>query len=330
MRILPRMLLKIFKTNPLLLLIFGIGLSVALWALTILHPGEMKYPYTDITLLAPFFDWIHNFPVVKEVLGFTILLLEAGIWNRIVNKHSLLRQSTWFPFFFMVILLSCRASLVGFYPALVSSLFLVLAINKLISSYMKERALSEVFDSGLYVGVATLFYIPSMAFLILLWIGLLILRTINWREWACTIIGFLLPFVFTYTYNLVFHPNYPWYNKIASEFFYHSVHLSFSWEQITIIVIILLTAAGSVWFFVNHIKDNVVKAQKFWTVMLWFILVAALAVLICPVKDSRAFSILAIPGSFILSAYFLKTRAKLLPELLFISLLAGVIISMFF
>ncbi len=324
------MLLKLFKTNPLLLLVFGIGLSTALWVLTILHPGKTIYPYADITLLAPFFDWIHNFPVVKEVLGFAVLLIEAGVWNRIVNKHSLLRQSTWFPFFFMVILLSCRASLVGFYPAMVSSFFLVLAIHRLISSHMKERALSDVFDSGLFVGIATLFYIPSMVFLILLWIGLLLLRTINWREWASTIIGFLLPFVFTFTYNLVFFPHYPWYNKITGEFFYKSVHLSFSWEQVTVMVIIFIAAAGSVWFFVNRITDNVVKAQKFWTLMLWFILIGAGAVLICPVKDSRAFSILAIPGSFILSAYFLKTKSKLLSELLFISLIAGVIISMFF
>jgi hypothetical protein len=324
------MLLKLFKANPLLMLIFGIGLSAALWTLTILHPGKTIYPYADITLLAPFFDWIHNFPVVKEILGFAILLIEAFTWNRIVNKHSLLRQTSWFPFFFMVILLSCRASLVGFYPALISSFFLVLAIHRLISSHNKERALSDVFDSGLFVGIATLFYIPSMVFLILLWIGLLILRTINWREWACTIIGCMLPFVFTFTYNLVFFPHYPWYNKITGEFHYHWVHLSFSWEQVTMMIIILIAATGSLWFFVNKITENVVKAQKFWILMLWFILIAVLAMLICPVKDSRAFSLLAIPGSFILSAYFLKTRAKLLPELLFISLLAGVIISMFF
>ena len=95
-------------------------------------------------------------------------------------------------------------------------------------------------------------------------------------------------------------------------------------------IIILITAAGSLWFYVNRITENVVKAQKFWTLMLWFILIAALSVLICPVKDSRAFSLLAIPGSFILSTYFLKTKAKILPEILFLSLLAGVIISMIF
>ena len=115
-----------------------------------------------------------------------------------------------------------------------------------------------------------------------------------------------------------------------SEFYYHTTHLSFSWEQITVMVIIFLAAAGSLWFYVNKITDNVVKAQKFWTLMLWFILLAAASVLICPVKDSRAFSVLAIPGSFVLAAYFLKTRARFIPELLFLSLFAGVIVSMFF
>ncbi len=324
------MLLKIFKTNPLLLLIFGIAFSVFLWGSTVFHAAVTPRTYTDLTLLAPFFDQIHDKVLLKAAMGFAILIIQAATWNTIVNKHSLLRQSTYFPFFFMVLLLSCRSSLIGFYPALVSSLFLVLAVHKLISSYMNERALSEVFDAGLFVGIATLFYIPSMLFLILLWIGLLVIRTVNWREWACTILGFLVPFLFTFTYNLVFFPKYPWYNKIMSEFYYHSTHLSFSWEQITVMVIICLAAAGSLWFFVNRITDNVVKAQKFWILMLWFILIAAASVLICPVKDSRAFSIVAIPGSFVLAAYFLKTRAKLIPELIFLSLLGGVIISMFF
>ena len=324
------MLLKIFKTNPLLLLISGIVFCVVLWVATVLHPGQITHPYTDVTLLAPFFDKIHSFPLVKEILGLALLLLMAGVWNRIVNKHSLLKQSTYFPFFFMVILLSCRTSLVGFYPALASSFFLMFFLDKLISSYKKERALSDVFDSGLFVGIATLFYIPSMVFLILLWIGLFTIRTINGRELLCSVIGFLIPFVFTFTYNLVFFPHYPWYNKIASEFVYHYAHLSFSWEQMAAMIGIALTALGSMWFFINKIRENVLKTQKFWTLMMWFILISAISILICPVKDSRAFSILSIPGSFVLSVYFLRARSKIIPELLLLSLLAGVIISMFF
>lgn len=314
----------------MLSLVFGIAFCLMLWVAAVLHPGEITHPYADITLLAPFFEWIHSFPLVKEILGLAMLLLMAGVWNRVVNKHSLLKQSTYFPFLFMVILLSCRDSMVGFYPALPSSLFLVLFLDRLISSYKKDRALPDIFDSGLFIGIATLFYIPSMVFLILLWVGLFTIRSINWREWLCSIIGFLLPFVFTFTYNLVFYPHYPWFNKIASEFAYHYAHFSFSWEQLTIIITMALTALGSLWYFINKIRENILKTQKFWTLMLWFILISIASILICPVKDSRAFSIIAIPGSFVLSVYFLKTRAKILPELLLISLLAGVIVSMLF
>ncbi len=324
------MLLKIFKTNPFLLLIFSLLFSIVLWVTTALKPAIAAQSYTDITLLAPFFDKIRNYPLLKALAGFAILLIESAIWNRIVNKHSLLKQSTYFPFFFLVVLLSCAASLISFYPALVASLFLVLAINELISSYLKEKALPEVFNSGLFVAIATLFYIPSMVFLILLWVGLFTIRTINIREWICTFLGFLVPFIFTFTYNLVFFPHYPWYHKITSEFVYHSVLFSFSWEQLTLMVIICSIALGSLWFYMNRITENVIKTQKFWTLVLWFIFIAAGSVLICPVKDARAFSLLAIPVSFVMSAYFLKTKAKNISELLFLSLLAGVIISMFF
>lgn len=324
------MLLKIYKSNPLFLLVSGIAFCLVLWGTAVLHPNEIAHSYTDVTLLAPFFDRIHNFPMAKGILGLALLLLIAGLWNRVVNKHSLLRQSTYFPFFFTLLLLSCRPGQVSFYPSLASALFLILFLDRMISSYKKERALSNVFDSGLFIGIATLFYIPSMLFLLVLWVSLFTIRSISGREWLCSIIGFLLPFIFTFTYNLVFFPNYPWYNKISGEFSYHKIHFSFGWEQYIIIVLIIITAATSLWFFINKASDNVLKTQKFWNLLMWFMLVATITVLICPVKDARAFTILAIPGSFVLSAYFLKTRAKLLPELLFLSLVGGVIISMFF
>lgn len=314
----------------MLLLVSGILFCMVLWSTAILHPGEITRSYTDITLLAPFFDWMHGFPMIKGIFGVILLLLVAGIWNRLVNKHSLLKQSTYFPFFFMVLLLSCRTPLIGLYPALIASLFLVLFLERMISSYKKEQALSNIFDAGLFIGIATLFYIPSILFLIVLWVGLFTIRSISGRELLSSIIGFLLPFIFTFTYNLVFYPAYPWYNKIASKFVYHAVHLAFSWQQWVIMMSIFITAVISLWFFVNKAKDNVLKAQKFWNLLVWFIFIALVSVVICPVKDSRAFAILAIPGSFVLSAYFLKTRARLVPELLFLSLMGAVIISMFF
>lgn len=314
----------------MLLLVSGILFCLVLWSTAILKPDETTRSYTDITLLATFFDWIQGFTMVKGILGVALLLLIAGLWNRLVNKHSLLKQSTYFPFFFMLLLLSCRTPLIGFYPALIASLFLVLFLDRLISSYKKEQALSNIFDAGLFIGIATLFYIPSLLFLIVLWVGLFTMRSISGRELLCSVIGFLLPFVFLFTYNLVFYPAYPWYNKIASKFVYHSIHLAFSWQQWVITVCVFVTAAVSLWFFINKAGDNVLKAQKFWNLLVWFMLVSAVSILICPVKDARAFAIFAIPGSFVLSVYFLKTRAKLVPELLFLSLIGAVIISMFF
>ena len=262
-------------------------------------------------------------------MAYSIILIEASIWNRIINKHSLLRQSTWFPLFFFLLLSTCRPSLVGFYPALVASFFLVLSINRLFSSYMKEKALSELFDTGFFIGIATLFYLPAISFIIFIGAGLFTLRTLNWRDWIVSLIGFLLPFLFTYTYNLVFYPNYGWFAKISNQFTYHKINLSFSWEQILVMVIVLFSALLSLWFFVNKITENVVKAQKAWSLMVWFSVASLITFILSPVKDSHTLSVFIIPGSFILSAYFLKTKARLLPELLFISLLGAIAVSLF-
>ena len=290
---------------------------------------ETPVSYGQITLLGPLFDKIPDVRIVRILLALVIILIEAALWNTIINRQSLLKQSTYFPLFFFLLFSSCRPSMFTFYPSLVASFFLILSISRLINSYQKDHAYSEIFDGSLFIGIAVLFYLPCLAFFIFLWASIIVLRTINWRDWTVSVIGFLLPFLFTFTYNKLFYPEYGWFSKIATQFTYHKIGLSFSWQQIIVVVTILITAFVSLWFFSNKVSDNILKTQKSWILMLWFCVAATLAFMLSPVKDAHTLFILSIPGSLILSAYFIKTKSRLLPEFLFVALIGAMVVSLF-
>jgi hypothetical protein len=264
------------------------------------------------------------------VLGMGLLLVEAFIWNSFINRNTLLKQSSYFPAFFLILLSSCRISLISFYPALLASFFLVLALRRIAASYKKESALSNVFDAGLFIGIATLFYPPLVIYILFLWIAILTMRSLIWREWVAAMIGFILPFAFTITSGYLFFNNgTAWYNKIVSLSANYRKHWSFTWEEWLLLLTISGIGIASTWLFINKIADNVVKAQKVWALMIWFGLFAVVSIVISPQRDARSMIILVLPASFIFSNYFLKVKSAIWSEFLFLCLLVTVGLSLF-
>ena len=265
-------------------------------------------------------------------MGFALLLLQAFLWTSIINRHALLKQASYLPTFFYILLCSSRHSLVCFYPSMVASLFLIIAVGRLAESYKKEKALSELFDAGLFIGIAALIYVPAIVFILFLRVAVLVIRSLNWRDWIVSLIGFALPFVFALGYFAVFYtPEHFWYERMMLALGdYKTLGLSMPWKNILMFSCIIIVAMVAMWFFANRISDNVLKAQKLSTLMVWFVFFGIVAMLFSPDKSARSFTILAAPFSLIFSNYFLKARSKILPEFLFLLFIFIVTISVIF
>jgi hypothetical protein len=324
-------MLRILKANPILLLVLPVLLGGAIWAWVALLPGSSSFYGDTMPMFNTFFRWISYFPIGALVLGFAVLLLEAFTLNSFINKHSLLKQSSYLPAFFYILFCSCRHTLICFYPSLVASLFLILALRRLAESYKKEKALSELFDAGLFIGIAALVYVPVIVFVLFLWIAVLVMRSLNWRDWIVSLIGFALPFIFAMGYFTVFYsPEHFWYDRIMLAFGNYKLGLSMPWKGMLLFICLIITAIVSSWFYINKISDNILKAQKVSILMLWFVFFALASIVLSPEKNARSFVILAMPFSYMFSNYFIKTKSKALPEMLFIFFIVTIVLSVFF
>lgn len=324
------MFLKLIKSNSIVSLALPVIFALAIWGSMYFLHGYV-HEETGVPLFNVFFAWLNKVPFIAVILGLAILLLEAYLWNAFVNKHGLLKQTNYFPAVFCIFLCSCRPVLIGFYPALLASLFLLLAFKKLAGSYKKEKALSEAFDAGIFIGIASLLYFPVAIFLVFLWIGLLTMRSLIWREWVVSLIGFLLPFGFVLAYFSVFYsPETFWYNNLISAVGKHPATPVLAWEQIVLMGALGIITLISLFVFLTHFSDNVVKNQKLSALMVWFAVFSAATVIISPERDARSLTLLVLPLSFIFSKYFLRAKSKFIPQVLFIILLAAIVINIFF
>ncbi|NNM95419.1 MAG: hypothetical protein HKL88_08150 [Bacteroidia bacterium] len=325
------MIVRTLKSNSLISLALPALLPAFIWVAAALlrHAAPAPIPAPIFNAL---FGWLLAMPYVQLFAGFLLLCTEAYLWGRFINNLTLLHQSSNMPAFFYALLMSYRTTQVDFYPALAASLFLMLALGRVAESYTREKALSEAFDAGFLIGIAALLYLPASVFLIFLLIAFLIMRSIVWREPVVSLIGFLLPFMFAFTLYALFIKSGSFFKTEVLQQAIGKFQFAprVTWQHIFVLSVLLLTGLICLVNYAGAYSNNVVKKQKIWGLMLWFAFFAVLAGILSPQKDSRSFSLLAIPCSFIFSNYFLRSKSKWLPDLLFLLILVATGLNLYY
>jgi hypothetical protein len=215
------------------------------------------------------------------------------------------------------------------HPILFSNLFLLFALSKMMNSYRKDIAFSQVFDAGLLISIATLFYFPCIVFFPMIGVALIIFRPFLWREWVISFIGVLVPYIFVITYyfwkgtlDYLFYDKmfYPIISKKVTEDLPGSFYflLATGW-------LIVLLAFGSLF---KGIEGGSQKTKKSLILMVWYFAFAALSVFLAPQITTKYFSLLTIPLSVICANYYLKMKKELLGELLFLVFFIAIFVNL--
>ena len=89
---------------------------------------------------------------------------------------------------------------------------LILALTKILSSYLDKNAYSKIFESAFLISLAGLIHSPFIVFIPIVWIGMSIFSQVEWRHWVLSIIGIICP----------------WYIMFSIATFYSIEHSSFS------------------------------------------------------------------------------------------------------
>ena len=83
---------------------------------------------------------------------------------------------------------------------LITNSVMVWAWPRMVSLYNHPRPKAVIFNIGLALGICSFFYLPSMLFLLLLGIALLLFRPFSITEWLVALVGLLSPYYFLCIY----------------------------------------------------------------------------------------------------------------------------------
>ncbi len=197
------MLIRFFKSNQAYHFILIPLVVLVLWFRSYLYPeffpffeGENQMP-----LYKPLFFLLSESAFVNNLLSMVFVILFSFLIVRMNAVYSLIQLRTFLPANIFILIVSGILMLHTLHPVYFGALFLLFTLNRIFSSYDNKSIHSIAIDSGVLIGVGSLFYFNLVFYFPLIWISfLLIHKSPNWRDFVLSLIGLLLPWFFTFTY----------------------------------------------------------------------------------------------------------------------------------
>lgn len=324
------MLLKLFKGNQPALIIIIIVLTGLIWIKSFIVPSDFASNYELYEM--PFWHFINThtsgFDIIRKIIAFLLLIVNALWLTRINTKFILVKARTYIPTLFFGFICSGMIFLQDLNPALFAVTCLIPAIEIMFDSYKEDKLSYKYFEGALLISLGSMFYARTALFMFVLWSALSILRTTNWREWALSIVGFLLPYIFLILILYLTDRNIPdYFIKIATNFrITRGVDFLNLYSIIFYAFVLFLISIAS--FQMIRIYQGLkIYARMYYRVLFWMFILTLIFILVFYNNSAELIYFLAIPVSYLLTFYFYSLKLNWLGEILFSFFIGLLILS---
>lgn len=318
-------MLNLFRTNQLILGVFLLvyALLLRFWLLFAAGPVQENPGYVLFTAWCwEQLNGIHWLPSLATTI---VLWIQALLINSLIARHRIATEINLFPGLFYILVASALPVFQEFSPIHLANTFIILAVGQLFRVYRENSCMDWLFNAGLYVGVAGLFYSPYILFLIPILFGLNILRAFQLREWGSVLIGGTLPLLWLVIAGYLTDrlPEYwaAWAGGIAFVDL-RDQPLGIS-EMIgiglmSLLVLIVLLSQNA------HLQKMIIEVRKKINIFYWLLLTGLLVTMCSAGAGLDNWLTISVPCGILLSLSFTRmSRAS--AELLHLFLLIGVL-----
>jgi hypothetical protein len=191
------MLIKFFKSSFAVQYAFIVLLAIGFYIPEFIDP---KIPEVTSTVSGPLYEpislFILAFPLVGVIVSLIVLLIQAFFFNSLLAVNQLITRRSTFGAFVFVLIFSHSPFQTGMYAFFPASVFILIALHLLFGIEDKSENQLYIFNIGISVSIASLFYMPAAVLLLWIWISLLMSRSGTLRELLISVVGFFTPYFF--------------------------------------------------------------------------------------------------------------------------------------
>jgi hypothetical protein len=183
------------------------------WMLVGRKLNENLFLYNEVlTQIAPLSSYFYQLvdatfgqsQAVYQGIATAVVYLQALVFNFMINKRNLFNEKNYIGALMYVVLMSISFDLMKLSPALLANTFVLLGVNAVLAQIEKRDGVGDdVFEAGIFLGLAALFHHPSLIFMVWALLVLFLYTGINFRQAFMVTLAFLLPLFFMYIFFYV-------------------------------------------------------------------------------------------------------------------------------
>ncbi len=313
--------------NNFLLLVYGLMLKLPMFIQSKVPQPQQLDGFLYKALLKWMEPMNHSFKIVYSLIAFLLLYIQAISFNKLVNDQRLLPKPNYLTGMSYLLITSLFPDWYALSAPLIVNTFLIWILSRLCNLYNNPHAKTSLFNIGMIIGIATFFYFPSIAFSILIMVGLGITRSFKLPEWIIAFIGILTPYYFLGAWVFLTErwKGYQFPGVAVTVPKFHET----TWSYIAIGFVLVTIIIGSI-FIQNSMRRLLVQSRKSWSLIYLYLLVAVFVPFLNAKHSFDYWILTAIPIAALAAAAFLFPERKWFATFIHWSLVALSIVMGYF
>ena len=306
--------------------------------LTNFFSNSKPFHFILISLLLFVGYTFHNFQIssfendfiwlIQLTFKFGLYIILMLIFGFIIKKNNLTQINSYALFIFVCLLLLTPNVFQNSKPIL-STVFILLALRRILSFNSKKNIQKKILDASLWIGIATLFYFWSILFLLVLYAALIQLASKNFKLFLIPIIGMFVVFIICTIYFLYLDNNMYWFtdhkNFTSFDFSLYKLLKNF----FSLFVILSMIVISLVFKFLNFTKTPLRKKSKYW-IIIFTLITGIIIVILTGQKNGIELIFTIVPISILFSNFIEALQRKWVSEVMLWFILIAPIFSYFF
>lgn len=295
------MLRWISKSGTIIQFTIFTVLTSWLWIPAFQNPLDVVVTADDGPLYTLLASWIQAMPFLSVTIALVVIIFQSIVLFYIFQANGFFGRANFVPAIVVMLAFSWNNNFQTMHALLPACIFIVLAVNSILGMYGKQAPYKQVFTAAFAISIASLFYLPLVYMLLLLWFSLISYRISFWREYVITLIGFVLPWIY-YVCVLFWNDNVVnGLEKISNSLFNLVLPNQLSmvnilWLSVSLFVLIITMTAV-----LNAVSDKLISLRRRAWVMFGYCIASLCVVLLSGWPIFSANYLFVIPLSFFIT-----------------------------
>lgn len=239
------------------------------------------------------FSWIRIWYDLSELV---IAVFSVFLVDFIVKKNAVSEQNSFVILFFSMFCCCFWSSSQTLYLML-SNLFVLLALRKIISLKTQTNTIQKIFDAGLWICIAALFHFWAILFFIVLYIGIAFYSSNYYKNWLIPVVSVFTIFTIVTGYEMAVHNEFYQFSDTTIVRGFHDMNSSVDIAVLVFFSTILFTM---LFFLSPSVKQKLQKNKLSYVILLFTLLIALIIIIISSNKNVS----MLLYGYFPLAALF--------------------------